>query len=245
MNKELISIAGASVVVMGAVLACKAPPPSTDAGPAGSTSASASVSAAASASAAPAKAGSVVDQAWVADLLKDLSKASGCPKKTGDLRQWCNVDDFATGERDGTLDDQGVLFGAVVELATGAPAATAVKNQKLAVLAVDKRNGERFAALSTFADDHGEYGDARDNVMEILEEAQFAYRADIPKKVWADANGRSAKATSKIVALPNGWHWESPTTDVRKVGKTFVVVELTSPKSIRVAVLTDKVAEKK
>ncbi len=248
MRTEAASVAAAIVLVLGVTLACKAPAPASDAGPA----ASASAVVAASASAAKPTAASVTDQAWVASLLKDLTKSSPCPAKKPGFGEhavvsgaWCAMDDFAKGERDGTMDDQGVLFGFVVELQADTPVAAALKKPTFAVLAVDKRSGDRFAAMSTFTDAKGEYGDASQAVTDILEGSEFAYRAEIPKKVWADANGRCEKATSKIVSMPNGWHFEGPTTDVRKVGKVFYAVELTTPKSIRVGVFTDKGVEKK
>ncbi len=246
MRNELLSTTGAAVVVFTALLACKAPPPSADGGAEASTSASASASAA--------KAGppAVTDQAWVAGLLKDVASATTCPaKKPGFMDHavlsgaWCGLDDFDKGERDGTLDDQGALFGFVVELQTDAPVAAALKKPTFAVLAVDKRSGDRFATMSTFTDTKGDYGDASQTVTDLLEGSEFVYRAEIPKKVWADANARSEKASSKIVSMPNGWHLEGPTTDIRRVGKRFYAIELTTPKSIRVGVFTDKSVEKK
>jgi hypothetical protein len=246
MRTETASLGAAIVLVVGAVLACKAPPPKGDAG------ADASASASASASAAKPTAGSVTDAAWVTTLINDLAKASPCPAKKPSFGDkfvlggaWCGIDDFATGERDGTLDDQTALFGFVLDLSTDVPVATAMKKPVFAVLAVDKRAGDRFATVSTFTDPGGDYATAGQAVTDMLEESPYMYRAEIPKKVWADAKGRCEKASSKVVMLPNGWHYENPTTDVRKVGKVFYSIELTSPKSIRVGVYTDKSSEKK
>lgn len=250
MRTETVSLGAAIALVLGAVLACKVPPPPADGGADGAASATASASA--SASAGKPTAASVTDQAWVAGLLKDLTKASPCPpvkpgfgEKAVVAGAWCSVDDFSTGERDGTLDDQGALFGFVVELSTDVPAATAIKKPAFGVLAFDKRAGDRFATMSTFTDTQGDWAVAGQAVTDILVGSEFAYRAEIPKKVWAEANARSDKASSKVVFLPSGWHFENPTTDVRKVGKSFIAVELASPKSIRVGVFTDKSVEKK
>lgn len=248
MRTEIASVGAAIVLVLGATLACKAPAPASDAGPASSTSAAV----AATASAAKPTAASVTDQAWVAKLLADLTKASPCPAKKPEFGDkavlggaWCALDDFAKGERDGTLDEHGVLFGFAVELQSDTPVAAAAKKPTFAVLAVDKRSGDRFATMSTFTDAKGDYAAASQAVTDILEASEFAYRAEIPKSVWADANGRIDKASSKVVAVPNGWHLEGPTTDIRKVGKVFYAVEMTTPKSIRVGVFTDKGVEKK
>ena len=248
---EAASVGAGLALVLVATLACNGGAGKSDAGPGASASA-ASVTAPAASSAAKPTAGSVTDQAWVAGLVADLKKTATCPPKKPDFGDkivlsgaWCAVGDFADGERDGALDDHGVLLGFVVELSTDAPVAAAAKKPKFAALAVDKRSGDRFATISTFTDAQGDYATASQTVTDVIEGSPFMFRAEIPKKVWADATARSDKASSKLVALPNGWHFESPTTDIRKIGKAYYAIELTTPKSIRVGVFTDKGVEAK
>lgn len=247
-GRELVATAAAMALVVAATLACKGGAGSADGGEAGAAaSASAVVTASATASSAPPTAKSLASDPMVAGLLKSLSKAAECDKKGSLDHEWCVVDALDSGERDGTLDDQGFLMGVSIELKDGdATVKTAMLGHaKLAVLAIDKRSGERFAQWSTLDDSDDPDDDVREDLYEILRGPKFSFeKASVPSKLWSKANGLSAKATSKLVALPKGWHYESPTTDVTKVDKTFVAIELTSPKSIRVGIFTDKLSEK-
>ena len=230
-------------------LACKGGAAGTDAGTGtvASTAASPTPTPSATAALAP-----VTDQEIVTRLMKALSKAAGCPSTTNANRMWCLADDFGKGERDGSLDDAGTYIGFSIGLSDDFPASQSLqKNVELSALAIDKRDGERFAWISavkpTEPGDQVAIAAAKTEVGDLLKED--GYKAEIAGPLYDYVRGLSAKAKYPVTPMKDAWRIAAAaTTDVRKVGKVLVAIEVPPAVPLRgiyVSIFTDKYGKKK
>lgn len=244
---ERISVAAGATLVVVAALACKG----GGAGGGGTTSASVAVSAA-TAPTSTATLTPVTDQAIVVRLMKELSKAAGCPSTTGANRMWCLADTFDKGERDGSLDDAATYLGFTIGLSDDFPATQSLqKNVELSALAIDKRNGDRFAWISsvkpTGAGDQAAIASARTELADLLRDD--GYKAELAASLYDYVRSLSDQAKYTVTPMKDAWRIGGPaTTDVRKVGKVLVAVEVPPAvplKAIYVSIFTDKYGKKR
>ncbi|CAN5151424.1 hypothetical protein BH09MYX1_BH09MYX1_20850 [soil metagenome] len=249
---ERFSVGCAAALVVISALACKGGSTAPDGGPAASASVMASASAAPSATTAAVALPPITDQPIVSRLLAALSKAAGCPTKTGPNRLWCLADDFDKGERDGSLDDEGSYFGFSIGLSDDFPATQSLqKNVELSALGVDKRDGDRFAWISAIKPT--DPGDKPAMLAATVELADLlkndGYKAEIEGGLFDYVRGLGAKAKYAVTPTKDGWRIAAPsTTEVRKVGKVLVAIEVPPAvplKGIYLSIYTDKYGKKK
>ncbi len=243
---ERLSVTAAATLLLAGVLACKGHKHASDGGGTTSIATATAATATATATVAP-----ITDQAIVPRLMSALSKAAGCPTKTGPNRLWCLADGFDKGERDGSLDDAGSYLGFSIGLSDDFPAAQSLqKNVELSALAVGKRGGDRFAWISTIKPT--DPGDKPAMLAATIELASLLKNdgdeAQIEGGLYDYVRGLSAKAKYPLSLATNGWRIGGPsTTEVRKVGKVLVAVEIPPAvphKGIYVSIYTDKFEKK-